>query len=75
VASARIDQVNASRVPVLVIHGDHEMEMFQQVADTLVRRIPGARKVVVKDGGHGAHFAQPAQFNAAVLRFLAGANR
>ena len=74
VPAARIDQVNAIRVPVLVIHGDHEMEPFQQVADTLVRRIPGARKVVIKDGGHGAHFAQPARFNAAVLQFLAGSS-
>lgn len=70
VAAARLDQVGGIRVPTLLIHGDHEMELFQQVADTLVRRIPGARKVVIKDGGHGAHFAQPAEFNDAVYSFL-----
>ena len=71
VPAARIEQLNTIRAPTLVIHGDHEMELFQQVADTLVRRIPASRKVVIRDGGHGAHFAQPAAFNEAVLRFLA----
>jgi uncharacterized Ntn-hydrolase superfamily protein/pimeloyl-ACP methyl ester carboxylesterase len=75
VPSARMDQVGGIRAPTLIIHGDHEMPLFQQVADTLVRRIPGARKIVITNGGHGAHFAQPAQFNAAVLDFLAGLQR
>jgi pimeloyl-ACP methyl ester carboxylesterase len=72
VPQARMEQLGAIRAPVLVIHGDHEMALFQQVADTLVRRIPGARREVIKDGGHGAHFAQPTVFNDVVLRFLAG---
>jgi uncharacterized Ntn-hydrolase superfamily protein/pimeloyl-ACP methyl ester carboxylesterase len=75
VQAARIDQLGQLRVPTLIVHGDHEMPLFQQVADTLVRRIPGARKVVIENGGHGAHFAQPARFNAAVLEFLAGLDR
>ena len=75
VPAAQIDQVNGLRVPTLVIHGDHEMALFQQIADTLVRRIPGARKVIIRDGGHGAHFAQPAQFNTAVRQFLAESRR
>ena len=68
---ARLDQVGAIRVPTLIVSGDHELPLFLQVADTLVRRIPGARRVVITNGGHGAHLAQPAQFNAAVLSFLA----
>jgi uncharacterized Ntn-hydrolase superfamily protein/pimeloyl-ACP methyl ester carboxylesterase len=75
VAAARMDQLGGIRAPTLIIHGDHEMPLFQQVADTLISRIPGARKVVITDGGHGAHFAQPARFNAAVLDFLAGVQR
>ena len=46
------------------------MPLFRQIADTLVRRIPGARRVEIANGGHGAHFAQPERFNAAVLEFL-----
>lgn len=67
---ARIDQADGIRVPTLIVHGDHELPLLQLVADTLVRRIPGARKIVITDGGHGAHFAQPAQFNDAILAFF-----
>jgi pimeloyl-ACP methyl ester carboxylesterase len=57
-------------MPTLVIHGDHEMPLLQMVADTLVRRIPNARKVVVIGGGHGAHMYEPAQFNNALMAFF-----
>jgi uncharacterized Ntn-hydrolase superfamily protein/pimeloyl-ACP methyl ester carboxylesterase len=70
VPAARMDQLGAIRVPTLVISGDHELPLFRQVGDTLVNRIPGARRAVITNGGHGAHFAQPAQFNVAVLGFL-----
>ncbi|MGH7713574.1 MAG: hypothetical protein ACREOG_19960 [Gemmatimonadaceae bacterium] len=40
-------------------------------ADSLRRQVSNARQVVIKDGGHGAHFAQPQQFNSALLVFFA----
>jgi pimeloyl-ACP methyl ester carboxylesterase len=67
---ARMDQLEHIRVPTLVIVGDHERPHFRMVADTLTRRIPNVRQVVITDGGHGAHFAQPEQFNAALMEFL-----
>ena len=70
VPHARLDQVATIRVPTLVINGDHDLSLFLQVGDTLVRRIRGAQRVIIPNAGHGAHFAQPAAFNAAVLRFL-----
>jgi pimeloyl-ACP methyl ester carboxylesterase len=75
VPPARMDQLGQIRVPTLLISGDHELPFLQQVSDTLARRIPGARKIVISNAGHGAHFAQPEQFNAAVLRFLVDAER
>lgn len=66
----RMDQVDALRVPTLLVHGDHEMPFLQLVADTLTHRIPGARKVVVPGGGHGVHFAEPERFNRVILEFL-----
>ena len=75
VPHATLDQVSRIDVPTLVISGDHDLPLFIALGDTLVRRIPGAKRVMIKDGGHGAHFAQPAQFNAAVLQFLATARR
>ena len=66
----RLSQINDVRVPVLVIHGDHEVPWFRQFDDTLMARLPNAKRVVIANGGHGAHFAQPDAFNRAVLQFL-----
>jgi pimeloyl-ACP methyl ester carboxylesterase len=75
VPHARLDQIAMLRVPTLVISGDHDLPLFLQVADTLVRRIAGAQRVLIPNAGHGAHFARPMEFNAAVLRFLADVER
>jgi pimeloyl-ACP methyl ester carboxylesterase len=71
VTPARVEDFGRIRVPTLLIHGDHEMPLAIEVADTAMRRLPNARRIVIADGGHGAHFAQPARFNAAVREFLA----
>lgn len=68
-------QVSRLRMPTLIVHGDHELPSFRAFADTLVRRIPNARKVVIANGGHGAHFAQPARFNSALLEFFAAVGK
>jgi pimeloyl-ACP methyl ester carboxylesterase len=65
-----MSQLNDIRVPVLVIHGDHELAWFRQFDDTLMARVPGAKRVVIANGGHAAHFAHPEEFNRAVLSFL-----
>jgi len=75
VPHAHLDQVATIRVPTLVVSGDHDLPLFLAVGDTLVGRIPGAKRVIISDGGHGAHFAQPARFNRAVLTFLGEATR
>lgn len=72
---ATMDQLSQIRVPTLVIHGDHEVPLFRTVADTLVRRIPNTRRVVIKDGGHVAHSAQPEQFNKELSDFFASVDR
>ena len=70
VPPTRLAQINGVRVPVLVIHGDHELSWFRQFDDTLMARLPNAQRVIIANGGHGAHFAQPEAFNRAVLAFL-----
>ena len=40
------------------------------IADTLAAHIPGAKKVVIPNAGHGARFAQPASFNSALMDFF-----
>jgi len=70
VPAVTIPQLANIRVPTLVIVGDHEAPFIAAVADTLAQRIPGAKKVVIPNAGHGAHFAQPASFNSALMDFI-----
>jgi 3-oxoadipate enol-lactonase len=65
-----IASLSTLRMPTLVILGDHEMPFIAAAADTFANRIPNVTKVVIPDAGHGAHFAQPATFNSALLDFL-----
>lgn len=67
---ATFEQLNGIRVPTLLLHGDHEMAQNQAMADSALARIPGARKVVITNAGHGAHFDNPRQFNDALLAFF-----
>jgi 3-oxoadipate enol-lactonase len=75
VAVPQIAQLANLRVPTLVIIGDHEAPFIAAAADTLANRIPGAKKVVIPNAGHGAHFAQPAAFNSALMDFFYGVER
>jgi 3-oxoadipate enol-lactonase len=72
VPRTQLTQLSRLRMPVLVIHGDHEVGWFRQFNDTLMTRVPQARRAIIADGGHGAHFVHPDAFNRAVLGFLDG---
>lgn len=78
--SGRVPRVSWSRLtqlhmPTLIINGDHDFSDFLVVADSMARKMPNARRVVITEGGHGAHFAQPEQFNSALLRFFESVGR
>ena len=75
IPASRVDDLAKVRVPTLILVGDHERPLLRLVADTLARRIPNARHVVIPDAGHGIHFAQPERFNAALLEFLESVSR
>jgi len=62
-------------MPMLFISGDREGPRWQLVSDSLVRWMPDARKVLIPGGGHGVHFDEPQQFNAALLAFLQDAGK
>ena len=66
----QIAELGNLKIPTLVIVGDHEVPFIASVADTLATHIPGAKKVVIPNAGHGAHFAQPASFNSALMDFF-----
>jgi pimeloyl-ACP methyl ester carboxylesterase len=73
VAPATIEDLSRLTIPTLLLHGDHEMPMLQALADSLMRRMPTARRLVIRNAGHGAHLHRPDEFNREVLAFLAGA--
>jgi 3-oxoadipate enol-lactonase len=59
------------RVPTLVVVGERDLLDFRRIADKLANEIPGARKIVLEGAGHMSNMERPAEFNAAVLEFLA----
>jgi len=70
-----VAQIKIMKVPTLVIVGDHEAPFIAAAADSLAHWIPGAKKVVIANAGHGAHFAQPASFNSALMDFISDLER
>lgn len=66
-AMKRLEEI---AVPVLIIIGDQDDDSIGAVADVLVTRLPGARKVVIAGAAHLPNMEKPAEFNQAVLSFL-----
>jgi 3-oxoadipate enol-lactonase len=58
-------------LPVLVLIGQYDLPDFQDIADEVTKRIPGARKVVLEGVGHMSNMEDPASFNRVLLEFLA----
>jgi 3-oxoadipate enol-lactonase len=75
VAMPTTERLSTLRIPTLVINGDHDLPFIAAAADTFTRRIPNAKKVVIPNAGHGAHFAQPTTFNGALLDFFSEVER
>lgn len=59
-------------VPTLIIHGDSDAIVPVENSGKLTHEaIPGSTLVVIKDGPHGINASHPAEFNKALLDFLA----
>ena len=57
-------------LPTLVVIGELDLPDFQEIADEIVKRVPGARKVVLAGVGHMSNMEDPASFNRVLLEFL-----
>ena len=67
------DDLTKITVPTLVIHGDSDNIVPIEVSgQRTVAAIPGSVLVVLEDGPHGILVSHAAEWNVAVLRFLAG---
>jgi proline-specific peptidase len=56
--------------PTLVLAGDDDLIAGQVSADAIVRELPDARLVTIRDSGHFLYIEQPEAFRAALTDFL-----
>jgi len=60
-------------IPTLVIHGDSDaIVAFEHSGALTHEAIPGCRLALIEGGAHGINATHTAEFNAALLDFLAG---
>jgi pimeloyl-ACP methyl ester carboxylesterase len=64
------DVLKDFKLPALVVVGEYDVPDFQEIADEIVKRLPGARKVVLQGVGHMSNMEDPANFNRVLLEFL-----
>lgn len=67
----RVQELAAIRVPVTIVHSEHDEFIRVEHAVYLSRSIPGARLVMLPGVSHFAPLQRPAVFNRALLDFLA----
>ncbi|HEX6011665.1 MAG TPA: alpha/beta hydrolase, partial [Geminicoccaceae bacterium] len=60
------------RTPVMIADGDHDEAIRREHTEMLAREVPGAKLLILPGVSHFAMLQDPAEFNAAVLKFLAG---
>jgi non-heme chloroperoxidase len=66
------DDVAKIQIPTLVIHGDSDgIVPFEVSGKRSAESIAGSELVVIKGGPHGVNATHPAEFNQALLAFLA----
>jgi 3-oxoadipate enol-lactonase len=65
-----LGRLGAIRAPTLAIVGTRDVGDMHAVADTIVARVAGARKVLVADAGHMVNMERPAELNRILLEFL-----
>ena len=60
----------ALRVPTLVIHGEEDVPIPIERAQTLADALPDATFARIAQAGHSVNLEQPAAVNAEIARFL-----
>lgn len=65
-----LDALAATRVPILLIAGEHDRLLTPQLLQVIAARLPNAEPHLIRDAGHQVHWEQPEAFNALVLDFV-----
>jgi pimeloyl-ACP methyl ester carboxylesterase len=66
-----IERLHEISAPTLVLPADHDPPDMTRLCRLLAERIPGARVVAIHDTDHVINLRRPAEFDDAVLGFLA----
>jgi 3-oxoadipate enol-lactonase len=67
---AAITRLGDITAPTLVIVGDQDLPHCLANADLITSKIPGSRKVIIKDAAHLPSLERPEEFNRVLLDFL-----
>jgi len=68
---AAIGRLAEIRVPTFVIVADLDMPGILEIGNLIETKVPGAKKIVIQGAAHLVNMEKPAEFNKAVLAFLA----
>jgi pimeloyl-ACP methyl ester carboxylesterase len=60
------------QTPVMIADGEHDEAIKREHTEELAREVQGAQLPILPGVSHFAMLQNPAEFNAAVLKFLAG---
>lgn len=64
--------MEAITAPTLLVWGEHDLLVPPWCGDVLRKSIPDSRLLILRGAGHVVMYDRPAEFNAALLSFLAG---
>jgi pimeloyl-ACP methyl ester carboxylesterase len=71
----RAADLAAVQAPSLVITGSNELLWLRHIADRIARNIHGARRRVIRGGGHFVNMTHIGDYNRCVVEFLANTTR
>jgi pimeloyl-ACP methyl ester carboxylesterase len=79
-APAELDPLRAAdlaaiQAPTLVITGSNEVLWLRRIADRIARNIHGARRRVIRGGGHFVNMTHTGDYNRCVVEFLVNTTR
>ena len=69
------DRLAQVKVPVLIIVGENDTPYILAAADYMLKNLPSANKIVIKDAAHLPNMDHPDQFDEIVNTFLEGLPR
>jgi pimeloyl-ACP methyl ester carboxylesterase len=71
----RAADLGAIQAPTLVITGSNELLWLRRIADRIARNIYGARRRVIRGGGHFVNMTHIGDYNRCVVEFLVNTTR